>query len=305
MTPHGIMFHHFHGPGHPEQQGSISADDLRALLNYYGREHNIISADVWLDRALAGTLRDDDACLTFDDGLRCQYDIALPVLEALRLKAFWFVYTGDSRLELYRRFRHQCFPDVEVFYGVFFRVLWEMPDDYLAGYPFYTDGDRYFRYVRDVVLRDDAYDHVMQRMIVDADLSLDELSDNLYMGEAELMRLGERRHIVGLHSHTHPCNMAELEPMGQWHEYKLNRLEVVRLSGAMPITMSHPSGSYSPVTLDVLRGLGIKVGFRADMARVYGGALEYPREDHANIMARMRNEGYGIHEQSATACCST
>lgn len=305
MAAHGIMFHHFHGPGHPEQQGSISAEDLRALLNYYGREHNIISADVWLDRALAGELGDDDVCLTFDDGLRCQYDVALPVLEDRGLKAFWFVYTGDSRLELYRRFRHRYFPEMDVFYSAFFHTLWEMPDSYLADYPFYTDGDRYFRYVRDVVLRDDAYDRVMQRMIADAGLSLEGLSNRLRMGEAELMRLGELGHVVGLHSHTHPCNMAELEAMGQRQEYNLNCLDVVRLSGTMPIAMSHPSGSYSPVTLDVLRGLGIKVGFRADMAQVYGGELEYPREDHANIMARMRNEGYGVHEQSATACCST
>ena len=30
MRAHGIMFHHFHGKGHIETQGSISGDQLDA-----------------------------------------------------------------------------------------------------------------------------------------------------------------------------------------------------------------------------------------------------------------------------------
>ena len=32
--------------------------------------------------------------VTFDDNLKCQYDIALPILDKYSLKAFWFIYTS-------------------------------------------------------------------------------------------------------------------------------------------------------------------------------------------------------------------
>jgi hypothetical protein len=55
------------------------------------------------------------------------------------------------------------------------------------------------------------------------------------------------------------------------------------------IAMSHPCGNYSGETLAILAGMGIKKGFRSNMA-VDGirSALEVPREDHANVLAEMR-----------------
>ena len=52
--------------------------------------------------------------------------------------------------------------------------------------------------------------------------------------------------------------------------------------------MSHPCNSYDDVTLGVLRELGVTQGFRADLGEFSGrSALEYPRQDHANIMKAM------------------
>ena len=31
--------------------------------------------------------------------LKCQYDIALPILDKYNLKAFWFIYTGPLKKE--------------------------------------------------------------------------------------------------------------------------------------------------------------------------------------------------------------
>jgi peptidoglycan/xylan/chitin deacetylase (PgdA/CDA1 family) len=51
----------------------------------------ILPARQWMQCALTATLRPTDVCLTFDGGLRCQYDVALPVLRFYGLTAFWFV----------------------------------------------------------------------------------------------------------------------------------------------------------------------------------------------------------------------
>ena len=121
--PHGIMFHHFHGGSHLPTQGSIDAETLCKLIDQVGREH-ILNADEWFARAENNALQPKDVCLTFDDALRCQLDVALPVLQKLGITAFWFVHTSmltgePSRLEIYRRFRDQCFDSLIQFYSLF------------------------------------------------------------------------------------------------------------------------------------------------------------------------------------------
>ena len=51
--------------------------------------------------------------------------------------------------------------------------------------------------------------------------------------------------------------------------------------------VSHPCGSYSAETLKILENLGVRVGFRADMSDITKKGLEYPREDHINILRRL------------------
>ena len=87
---HGLMFHHFVGGRHPAGQGAITAETFDALLDHAGRER-IISADEWMWKVKRQRLAERDLCVTFDDGLACQFDIALPVLRARKIEAFWFV----------------------------------------------------------------------------------------------------------------------------------------------------------------------------------------------------------------------
>ena len=94
--PHGVMFHHFFDARHPAGQGAISAGQLADLIAFLGRDR-ILPAAEWQRQAEAGTLAPDALCLTFDDNLRCQYDVALPVLRDEGLTAFWFVCTFGSR----------------------------------------------------------------------------------------------------------------------------------------------------------------------------------------------------------------
>ena len=106
IAAHGIMFHHFRNREHPSGQGAISADEFRALVEDVGIER-ILPAREWFRRAVEGTLNEQDRCLSFDDGLRCQYDVAFPVMRELGLTAFWFPYTGPLRSEE-RRVGKEC-----------------------------------------------------------------------------------------------------------------------------------------------------------------------------------------------------
>lgn len=305
MQPHGIMFHHFHRASGVGGQGSLSAAELRELIAWVGMER-ILPAQVWLERAEQGELDLDDVCLTFDDNLRCQYEIALPVLQELGLTAFWFVATATlsgqpHRLEVYRRFRTEHFASVDAFYEAFDEAI-ELsayagavhsglerfdPQTYLGEFAFYSDSDRRFRFIRDQVLGRRRFEHVMDRMIADHGLSLEALSAGLWMDAACLRHLHEENHVIGLHSHTHPTRLEYLHPEAQFREYRENLLALRRVIGESPRTVSHPCNSYNQTTLTILRRLGVSVGFRANMRLADITELEFPREDHANLLREM------------------
>lgn len=306
MMPHGLMFHHFHGPNHSRSQGSIDAETFDRILRHYAASHDLLDAADYLERARSGGLGPRDVCITFDDSLLCQYDIARPVLDHHGLRAFWFVYSsvingGIESLEIHRRFRSEYFADIDSFYAAFFTTLGATPfaamvdralrdfraDTYLAEFAVYTDDDKRFRYVRDHVLETHEFGEIMSSMIAAAGTSVDELARGLWMGRDELLRLDAQGHVIGLHSHSHPTTISRLPAETQYREYAENHRVLSEILGKPPRTMSHPCNSYDARTLQTLRALGIDLGFRSNMAGTAVTALEHPRDDHAEIVRRM------------------
>jgi len=94
-------------------------------------------------------------------------------------------------------------------------------------------------------------------------------------------------HVIGLHSHSHPTRLQRFSPQQQRDEYTENWKTVRQITGSPAMAMSHPCNSYSPYTLAILRQLGVRVGFRANMMQSEYCSLEHPREDHANLMAKL------------------
>jgi peptidoglycan/xylan/chitin deacetylase (PgdA/CDA1 family) len=297
------MFHHFHdGRKHTAGQGSISACQLREIIVSYRRTHTILSAGDWYAGAVGGTLSNGQVCLTFDDALRCQYDIALPVLDEFGIKAFWFVYTSPldnviEKLELYRYVRNTAFEDIEAFYRAFYKTaansefdskirigLAFFPGDYLPECGYYSREDKVFRYIRDKILGRDQYDHIMQTMITGLEIDMEGIKDSLWMDRTCIVALKEQGHLIGLHSHTHPTVMAQLSCQQQAEEYQLNCQKIRELIHDDVVCVSHPCNSYDYNTLKILSDLGIRIGFRANMALEKHSMLEYPRIDHAFLV---------------------
>lgn len=305
---HGMMYHHFHDGGrHIVGQGSISAETFHEELDYYGRTHNILSAEAFLWKFRQDRLSCKDVCLTFDDNLLCQFDIAYPVMQERGLTGFWFLYTSPfdgefGKVEIYRHFRFSCFADVEEFYRAFFEAAYQadghmeeamrqyQPDTYLAEFPFYTPSDKRFRYMRDMVLGEAGYNGIMDDMIKAYCYDISENAKLLWMHPAQVRALHDNGHVIGLHSHTHPMVMCQKDLGGQKREYETNKARLEQMTGAKVVCAAHPCNSYNKDTLACMRSLGIEIGFRSNMAQVSmeDPALEYPREDHANILKEMR-----------------
>ena len=167
---HSVMFHHFHDNSHLPAQGSLSASDFDLMISWLSDRYSILDAQEYKSKLLFRTLKNTDICLSFDDALKCQYDVALPILRKNNISAFFFVYSSafsdnPDFLEIFRYFRNTQFSSVDEFYNSFFDHLIQNDKDeylsqqrqysfldYLSNFPFYSENDKWFRYIRDQYL---------------------------------------------------------------------------------------------------------------------------------------------------------
>ena len=306
---HSVMFHHFHDDFHLPGQGSLSASDFDLMISWLSNRYVILDAQEYKSRFLSRTLKNTDICLSFDDALKCQYDVALPVLRKNNISAFFFVYSSafsdnPDFWEIFRYFRNTQFDSVDVFYNHFFDHLLQDDKDeylsqqsqysslgnYLSAFPFYTENDKWFRYLRDQYLGNEKYTNIMLKIISDKGLDINEAKKNLWMREDELLKIHENGHVVGLHSYSHPTQMSKLTADQQLKEYQQNFTHLSKVLKTSEITsMAHPCGDYNMDTLSLLKGMGIQIGFRSNMGvKEIKSPLEIPREDHANVFKEMK-----------------
>ncbi len=246
-----------------------------------------------------GKTEPSELCLCFDCGLKSQYDIALPVLDAYGIKAFWFLYTsvfenGVVAVEQHHHFRFFCFETVDRFYTAFFQAAaarlaerYEQgyaafqKDGYLNWAPFYTREDRLYKYLRDRVMTDGEFNGVLQTMMDEMGYDVEQYRQILWLNRQEVQRLADTGHVIGMHTHTHPNEIGKLPYEEQLREYGTCRDILREITGQEITTMSHPCNSYNGDTLRVLRELSVEAGFRSDPDPRYHSRLELPRIDHA------------------------
>ncbi len=309
MRNFGIMFHHFHDTGkHIISQGSISSNEFYKMLRHLKNDYEIIDADIFYSAALNGKLKPNQICLTFDDALACQYDIAYPILEEFKIKAFWFIYTSIywgvlERLEIYRHFRFKNFDSIERFYDAFFQstllsqdelscdiekeIFQFDPYNYLCQSSFYSNNDKLFRYLRDCVLGQEKYCLILDRMIKSSGYDMETNKDLLWIQEDQVFHLYKTGHIIGMHSHTHPTTMASKSYDEQLAEYRDNKNVLESIIGDNVFSVSYPCNSFNNNTDKIMKELGIRIGFNATMPASEYKDLHFPRKDHAYVMKEM------------------
>ncbi len=298
MIAPAIMFHHFYSEKHPKGQGAISQEQFYRFLKN-NAQFKILSAEVWWDKYQKNNLLPNETCITFDDNLKCQLDVALPVLEAMNLKAFWFVYTSPlqgilEKLEVYRYFRTIYFESIDDFYTVFFTFFEERFrqtyhqnidfNNYLREFTFYTYNDRKFRYIRDVMLSPKEFHELMDLLLEKYNVAIDTWKDILWLSKNDICYLSQTGHLIGLHSHTHPTQIAAMPIKEQKNEYLTNYQILKEITHNQLFSMSHPCNSYNDATLEILKNLNIKIGFRSNQAKRNYLCYELPRIDHTYLI---------------------
>lgn len=247
-----------------------------------------------------------DVCLSFDDSLLCQYEIAAPIMKRRNLNAFFFLYSSPfsgelNYLEIFRHFRTTAYESINDFYSAFFEAVKTLypsefdssnshyqPHEYLSVFPFYSENDRWFRYLRDITLGSTKYYELMVHLMSDNNYNVEDVISTLWMTEDHVKSLRNNGHIIGLHSYSHPTMIHTLDKEQQEEEYRRNYNHLTQVLGEKVTAMSHPCGNYNSDTLSILRKLGIKIGFRSSMSTTkIESNLEIPREDHTNVFKEM------------------
>ncbi len=301
------MFHRFHKEAtRPLGQGSITDVEFEAILRYVGMER-ILSPREWLARVQTGTLQLTDICITFDDGLKSQFEVALPVLNRLGLKSFWFVFSSVlngsvDRNEIASYLASFVFSSFEEFSGRFeqhaslaredlsSKEFTEFSGRMREKFRFYSDADIRFRYIRNFLLSRRKFEAIVDRMIEEAGLTVTEIASRLWMTEEDILSLHQGGHAIGLHSLSHPFMLASLPLSEQEAEYKINHQHLSAITGSPPESMSHPLNSYSKETLGILKKLNITCGFCSNMSApqdgkfANSGSLEFARMDSAELL---------------------
>ena len=301
------MFHHFHNDEHPKSQGSIDQKTFVSMIDFLNSKYTILDSDIFIIKSLNKTIKSNEICLSFDDALKCQYDIAFPILEKKGISAFFFVYSSafkdkPDKLEIYRYFRTIKYRSIDKFYEEFFSLLQKdneslfqhhyeifLSKNYLKNFLFYSENDRFFRYIRDIYLTTKSYENYMHKLMNIHSFNIEKAKKKLWIGKKDLINLQKNGHSIGLHSDSHPTLMSKLSYQEQDREYKKNKEFLQNILNSKNInSMAHPCGNYNQNTIKVLDKLGISIGFRANMLKIKNRSLlEIPREDHANVYKKM------------------
>ena len=303
---HSVMFHHFHNNQHLPSQGSLSGSDFIAMIDWLSKEYNLINANTYKKNFQNQTLEDKDICLTFDDALKCQFDIAVPIMDRFGIEAFFFVYSSafsenPDLLEIYRYFRTLSYNHIDQFYDDFFTFIKERDEkefskqyskftslDYLSAFPFYSNNDKWFRYLRDQYLENKDYQKIMKSLMLKKSFNISLAKKNLWMTEKDLIKISNKGHVIGLHSYSHPTQMSKLNKSDQALEYQKNSDHLTQVIKKPITTMAHPCGDYNKDTLNILNAMNIEIGFRSNMSiKKICSPLEIPREDNANVLREM------------------
>ena len=317
---HGIMFHHLHDDRiYKSGQGSIGVKNFYKIIDFIG-EKNILDANDFLERLKLKKLDKKNVCLTFDDSLKSQFDIGKKLLNTIKKKAFFFIYSSiftnkNNKLELYRFFRNNYFSSIEDFYELFFKLTEDLLKknidkeidnkkfkiygynlkEWKKNFSYFSKNDIKFRITRDNILTANRYDKVMKNLFKIKKFNFKKQEKKLFFSKSDILALKKSGHEIGLHSHSHPFLISKFNYRKQMKEYSTNKIILEKVLKNYKIkSMSHPCGSYNENTLEVLKRLKIEIGFKQimkldkNMNKINNSNLEIARHDSPSI-ARMPN----------------
>jgi peptidoglycan/xylan/chitin deacetylase (PgdA/CDA1 family) len=300
------MFHDFMKDNSVGTQGAVSEENFYKIIDFCNTD-KISNPHIIIENTKKNL--EKSLFLTFDDGLLSQFDIALQILEERNIKGLFFVHSkpliGEYDIhQITRNFKNtKHFDTVDEFNSLLIEVLKSTFSDkekskiekdfreskYLDEYNFYSESDRELRYIRDFKVTLEQYQDSILSLMNEKGINIEDLIEQTYMNKKMLKEVAEKGHVIGLHSHSHPTNLARMTEEEQYFELNTNSEILEEIIGYKPKAISYPSNSYNQFTIEVLKKLKVNYGFRAN-DQINLDPYELARIDATYIVDKINTE---------------
>ena len=277
-----VLFHHFHKKDmFYESPGSLTKNKFHKFIQT--NKNKIINADIFLKNFKK---KNKLVCLSFDDGLKCQYNLALPILKKENLKAFFFIPTSNFSknklsVETVRYFKYKHFKNIDDFYFSFFEHFKKIKVkkfDIYSKYkklikkinkesPYYSKLDIEHKIIRDHIINEANYNNIILSMMKEKKLNINKLNKKLLMTKNDIIKILKMGHIVGLHSHSHSYKFHNLNFNQEFREYKKNKFFLEKFLKSKINVASYPFGYQTKNTIKILKKLSIKYAFNKNFIK--------------------------------------
>jgi peptidoglycan/xylan/chitin deacetylase (PgdA/CDA1 family) len=260
--------------------------DFAAQLDQLGRSFEFVARDDVLGAIEGGSALPRQACLvTFDDGLREQVELALPVLNARGIPAVFFVCGAPlaERRVLYAHKVHllrEAMNDEDLLNAVEDELLQVGAElsplstiDPSGMYPYDSREAASLKYLLNIVLgpsRPEPIDAVFASCFSER-----EVCDELYLSAEQIAEL-ENKGALGAHGYSHRP-LAALETDAIKDDLERCATVLCDLTGARPRALSYPYGTAAAVTHAVAReAVACGFAFGLTMERAVNRSLNEP-----------------------------
>ena len=267
----------------------ISPEELEFQLSELAKHFEFINLSILEDLICESTCRPKPLCLiTFDDGLREQYELAVPVLRKLNIPAVFFINTLPLRekrtLTVHKIHWLRATRPPDVFLKQFLEILSNMGlkidintiDEKVSSQQYLYDDleTKKVKYLINHVVPYDVCDIAINELFHKEKNEL-EFCESLYMSKDQILEISEE-YEIGSHSDAH-------RPLTSLNSYELQRdLSISKdtleeITGKHISAISYPYGGPTAVSHDVAKvayKIGYRVGFTTE--RSPNRTLQYP-----------------------------
>ncbi len=249
MNKKYIMLHHLHDKNFMSIKGSISKRQFEKIV-----KKNLIKNYVY----------------TFDDGLKSQFHIARPILEKYNLKGIFFINSFQFKKkigyhEVSKFFIKKYYKNIKEYADDFilfsknkFKINKTQIKNYKKEHPFHTLSEIYIRILRNKNLN--LYNRILIKMFKRKKFNYTKTNQMIFMNKSEVINLS-KKHIIGLHTHSHLFNLDELNYKTQNKEILLNKKILEKFINKKIFYFSYPVGKYNLQLIKILKKYKIKIAF--------------------------------------------
>ena len=247
------------------------------VADFIARNFNVLSLTEAAARVSAGTLPAAAACVTFDDGYKDNFTIALPLLQKHGVTATFFIATGY--LDGGRMWNDTVTEAARIFTG----AEWDLTEFSLGSYPMNDKAERKAavnQLITTLKYRSDSERDAVSCAIADR-TGLANTSD-LMMTSDQVRGLAHAGMAIGGHTVSHPI-LANLDSQHVFDEIRQGKLHLENITGAEVRVFAYPNGipgrDYTRRDVEIVRDMGFECAVTTawGVARSRSDVFQMPR----------------------------